>query len=74
MTTVSFSLDEETKQGIEALAKEAKQSRSDVVRGMYARYRLEKTLQEMQQQAAPLLEKLGLKTEEDIARYAKSKD
>ena len=73
MKTVSFSLDEETVQGIEALAKQAKLSRSDIVRSMYARMRLEKTLEEMQSQAAPLLKKLGLETEDDIAAYSKSK-
>ena len=73
MKTVSFSLDEETEQGIRALARQSKMSRSDVVRTMYARMQLEKTLEEMQAQAAPLLEKLGLETEDDIAAYTKSK-
>ncbi len=73
MKTVSYSLDEKTQKGIEALAKARKVSRSDVVREMYVRMELEATLNEMQAKAAPLLKKLGLKTEEDIARYAKSK-
>ena len=73
MKTVSFSLDEETVQGIEAIARQAKLSRSDVVRSMYARMRLEKTFEEMQAQAAPLLKKLGLETEDDIAAYSNSK-
>lgn len=73
MKTVSYSLDEETSDGIAALAKSRKVSRSDIVREMYARVQLEKTLEEMQAQTAPLLKKLGLDTEEDIARYAKSK-
>lgn len=73
MKTVSFSLDEETAQGIEDLAKQSKLSRSDIVRSMYARMRLEKTLEEMQAQSAPLLEKLGLETEHDIAAYIKTK-
>jgi metal-responsive CopG/Arc/MetJ family transcriptional regulator len=72
MKTVSFSLDEETAQGIEALAKQAKLSRSDIVRSMYARMRLEKTFEEMQAQAMPLLKKLGLETEDDIVAYSKS--
>jgi predicted DNA-binding protein len=54
MKTVSFSLDEETEQGIAALAKQSKISRSDVVRSMYARIRLEKTFEEMQAQAVRL--------------------
>jgi len=73
MKTVSFSLDEETERGIAALANQAKMSRSDVVRSMYSRFRLEKTLEELEGQAAPLLAKLGLETEDDIARYANSK-
>ncbi|HEY1645010.1 MAG TPA: ribbon-helix-helix protein, CopG family [Candidatus Saccharimonadales bacterium] len=73
MKTVSFSLDEETAQGIETLARQAKLSRSDIVRSLYARMQLEKTFEEMQAQAAPLLKKLGLDTEDDVAAYAKSK-
>ena len=71
MKTVSFSLDAETAQGITALAKQSKMSRSDVVRSMYARIRLEKTFEEMQAQAQPLLDKLGLKSEDDIAVFSK---
>jgi hypothetical protein len=73
MKTVSFSLDEDTAQGIAALAKQAKLSRSDIVRSMYARMRLEKTFEEMQAQAAPLLKRLGLETEDDVVAYSKSK-
>ncbi|HSW98264.1 MAG TPA: ribbon-helix-helix protein, CopG family [Candidatus Saccharimonadales bacterium] len=73
MKTVSYSLDEETAEGIEVLAKQSKVSRSDIVRSLYARARLENSLEEMQAKAAPLLEKLGLHTEDDIVAYAKSK-
>lgn len=73
MKTVSFSLDEETAKGIEALAKHSKLSKSDVVRSLYARMQLEQSLEELQSKATPLLEKLGLHTEDDIAAYAKSK-
>lgn len=72
MRTVSYSLDEETAEGIEQLAKQAKMSRSDIVRSMYARIRLEKTFEEIQAQSQPLLTKLGLETEDDIAAYGKS--
>lgn len=71
MKTVSFSLDEETWKGIEALAKAAKMSRSEVVRAMYARMRLEKKLEEVQTQAASQLTSQGLRSEDDIARYTK---
>ncbi len=73
MKTVSFSLDEETEQGIAAMAKQSKSSRSDVVRSMYARIRLEKTFEQMQAQAEPLLAKLGLDSEDDIASFSKRK-
>lgn len=73
MKTVSFSLDEETEQGIKALAKQAKVSQSDIVRSMYSRMRLEKTLEEMEAQAAPILKRLGLETEDDIVNYTNSK-
>lgn len=73
MKTASFSIDEETDKGITELAKQSKISRSDVVRSMYARIRLEKTFEEMQAQAEPVLKKLGLETEDDIAAYIKSK-
>ncbi len=72
MKTVSFSLDEETERGIDAIAKQAKMSRSDVVRSMYARLKLEKTFEEMQAQAAPMLDRLGLQTEDAIAAYGKA--
>lgn len=73
MKTVSFSIDEDTDQGITLLAKQTKMSRSDVVRSMYARLRLEKTYEELQTQAEPLLARLGLDSEDDIATYSKSK-
>jgi antitoxin component of RelBE/YafQ-DinJ toxin-antitoxin module len=73
MKTVSYSLDDETAAGIKDIAKKSKMSSSDVVRSMYTRMHLENTLQDMQSQAASLLEKLGLNTEGDVANYAKSK-
>jgi antitoxin component of RelBE/YafQ-DinJ toxin-antitoxin module len=73
MKTVSYSLDDETAAGIKDIAKKSKMSSSDVVRTMYARMHLDNTFQEMQSQAASLLEKLGLDTEDDVANYAKSK-
>lgn len=73
MKTASFSLDEETNQGITALAKQSKISRSDVVRSMYTRIRLEKTFEDMQAHAEAMMRKLGLETEDDIAAFIKSK-
>jgi Arc/MetJ-type ribon-helix-helix transcriptional regulator len=71
MQTVSFSLDAQTVKDIARLAREGRKSKSDVVRDMFARYQLEKTMQTIQATAAPKLKALNLETEEDIARYAK---
>ncbi len=73
MKTTSFSLDEETNQGITDLAQKSKMSRSDIVRSMYARIRLEKTFEQMQAQAEPWLAKLGMESEDDIAAFTKRK-
>ena len=73
MKTVSFSIDEATDKGISLLAQQTKMSRSDIVRSMYARLRLEKTFEDMQTLAEPLLAKLGLNSEDDIATYSKTK-
>lgn len=71
MTTISISVDEKTKADIDRLAKEAGKSRSDIVRETFARYRLKQTMQKMQAEAEPILKRLGLETEDDIARYVK---
>jgi|GEM_PF-2309048 hypothetical protein len=73
MKTVSFSIDEDTDKGISLMAQQSKMSRSNIVRSMYARLRLEKTFEELQAQAEPLLAKLGLDSEDDIALYSKTK-
>lgn len=73
MKTVSFSLDDATVLGIERLAQQRKMSRSDIVRAMYSRMQLEKTFEDMTAEASPLLTKLGLYTEDDIAHYASGK-
>lgn len=73
MKTVSYSLDDETVKGIADLARKTKSSRSDVVRSMFARVVLEKTLEEIELESAPLLNKLGLQSEDEIAYYSKSK-
>jgi len=74
MKTVSYSLDEETANGIKMLAEKSKMSSSDIVRSMYTRMHLDNTFDEMELRVAPLLEKLGLNSEDEIAVYAKSKN
>lgn len=71
MSTMSISVDDKTKKDIDSLARRTRRSRSDVIRDMFVRYRLERKLTAMQRQATPLVEKLGLDSEDDVANYAK---
>lgn len=70
MTTISISLDDKSKERLDKIAKRTNRSRSDVVRDMVAWYELKATADTMQQKAAPLLRRLGLETDEQIAEYA----
>ncbi len=70
MTTISISLNDRTKQQLDLIAEKTNRSRSDVVRDMVAWYELKATVDAMQQQATPLLRRLGLETDEQIAAYA----
>ena len=70
MTTISLSLDDRSKQQLDTIAQKTNRSRSDVVRDMVAWYQLKVTVDTMQQKATPLLRKLGLETDEQIAKYA----
>lgn len=72
MTTISISVDDQTKRDLEVLTKELGATRSDVIRDMFVRYRLQKKLEEIEASAGPVLRKLGLETEDDIAAYAKT--
>lgn len=70
MTTISISLDDQSKERLDQIALKTNRSRSDVVRDMVAWYELKTTTDAMQQKAAPLLRRLGLETDEQIAAYA----
>jgi predicted transcriptional regulator len=70
MTTISISIDDRSKQQLDQIAESTNRSRSDVVRDMIAWYELKLTVDTMQQSAAPLLRRLGLETDEQIAEYA----
>ena len=70
MPTISISLDNQSKKQLDQIAKITNRSRSDVVRDMVAWYELKATTDAMQQKATPLLRRLGLETDEQIAAYA----
>lgn len=74
MTTISVSLDEETKKGITEIARKAKKSRSDIVRDMYRRYRIDEELDYFQKITTPILEQLDIETEQQLFDYLESDD
>jgi predicted transcriptional regulator len=70
MTTISISIDDRSKHQLDQIAERTNRSRSDVVRDMVTWYELKLTVDAMQQNVAPLLRRLGLETDEQIAEYA----
>jgi metal-responsive CopG/Arc/MetJ family transcriptional regulator len=70
MKTISLSLDDHSKQQLDQIVQDTRRSRSDVVRDMIAWYELKATVDAMQQKATPLLRRLSLETDEQIAAYA----
>lgn len=69
--TASYSLDKETKETIDRLARETKRSRSDVVRDMAASYSLRSDWQAIQQTAGQKAKELGITSEEDVEKLLK---
>jgi predicted transcriptional regulator len=74
MPTISISVDDKTKGGIDRLAKQTRRSRSDVVREMYLYYSLRLSAQALERAAQPALQKHKLHNEEAIAAYADAGD
>lgn len=70
MKTISISLDDQTKQTLDRMAKDSRRTRSDIVRDMVAWYELSRITDEMQRKAKPLLRRLQLETDQQIADYA----
>lgn len=70
MTTISLSIDDQSKQELDNIAQTTNRSRSDVVRDMVAWYQLKITTDSMLLKTTPLLRKHSLETDEQIAKYA----
>lgn len=69
MTTVSFSIDEQTKEEIERIAKEERRSKSEIFREMYESYRFKKTLSRVQQVGQEKFLKLGIESIDQAEEY-----
>lgn len=69
MSTISFSVDQETKRELESIAKTEKKSKSVIFRELFAIYKFNKELDYLQKVSRDRVLKLGLQTEDDFERY-----
>mgnify|MGYP001576206054 CR=1 FL=1 len=69
MTTISVSLDKDTKKNIDFLAKKAGKSRSDLLRDIIRWYRLDKQVDTAQTIMQVKFQEYNLKTFEDLEKF-----
>jgi predicted transcriptional regulator len=65
-TTMSISLDVDTRNDIEELAKSMRMSRSDVIRSLVSRYRLERDLKKVSDLAKSKIKKFNITTWDEL--------
>jgi Ribbon-helix-helix protein, copG family len=71
LVTVNFSVDQKVQRDLDQQAAEEGRSKSDIFREMYRLYRLDKALDAVYAEVGPLAKRLGLQTDDDIARYVR---
>ncbi len=71
LVTVNFSVDRKVQEQLDEQAAKEGRSKSDIFREMYRLYRLDKALDAVYAQVGPLVKRLGLETDDDIARYVR---
>lgn len=69
MTTISFSVDKETKAELERIAKQQRRSKSAVFRDMYNAYQFRQTLAEVQRVGRKKFLELGIETIDQAEEY-----
>ncbi len=73
MSTISFSVDDETKRQFVAQAKREKRSQSDLFRQMYLEKKktedFTNTIHRLRKKYAPQSQKLGFNTVDDVAKF-----
>jgi len=69
MTTISISLDNDTKKGIDFLAKKAGKSRSDLLRDIIRWYRLDKQVDAAQTIMRVKFHEYNLETFDDLEKF-----
>ena len=69
MGVISFSVDDQTKEDLELLAKEERRSKSEVFRDMYKAYKFKKTLSKVQRVGREKFLALGIETIDEAEKY-----
>lgn len=69
MGVISFSVDDQTKEDLELIAKEERRSKSEVFRDMYNAYKFKKTLSKVQQVGREKFLALGIETIDQAEEY-----
>ncbi len=64
----TIKVDEETKNTLNQLAREEQRPEDELLRVLVANYRLNRTLDDMQELGRPIAKRLGIKTDDDIER------
>ncbi len=72
MTTISFSVEDEIAKDFALMAKKRGLSKSDLFREFYRRQAFNYRLNDLQNDMAPVLDKLGIVTDDDFAAYLAS--
>jgi predicted transcriptional regulator len=69
MSIISFSIDEETKQELDQLARDERRSKSDIFREMYRAYTFDRTLTKLQRVGKEKFLALGIESIDDAEAF-----
>lgn len=69
MKIISFSIDDQTKEELEKMAREERRSKSDLFREMYDAYKFKKTLAKVQKVGREKFLTLGIETIDQAEEY-----
>lgn len=72
MTTISFSVDDETAQDFAAMAQKRGVSKSDLFRTMYRELSFRRGWYEVQEAIDPYMQSLGITNEKELEEYLES--
>jgi Ribbon-helix-helix protein, copG family len=74
MTTMSFSIDEQTKRDFARWAKRAKKSQSELFRQLITESQFNAYFRDVHKRMEPVFAELGLETDDDVYEYLESSE